>query len=78
MFVLGLKKKYVKQDEQISGVQRTNKWGAAYYFSYNFLKFTDQFFLSSNGCTSCVSQIWLQVTKTTLIFCTRWLAWKKM
>jgi len=41
---LKTKKKQAKPDRQISWAQRTNKWAVAYYFSYNILKFTDQYF----------------------------------
>jgi len=43
--VTGLKKKYAKSYRQISGAQRTNKWGVVYYFSYHFLKFVYQYFI---------------------------------
>jgi len=34
-----------------------------------FKNFLINVFLSSNGCASYASRIWLQVTKTTLTFC---------
>jgi len=42
----------VKLDRQIKEAQRTNNWRTAYYFSYNFLKFTNQYFYYNlMGCT---------------------------
>jgi len=45
--------------------------GSCLLFFVYFLKFIDQSLLSSNGCISYVSRIWLQVKETTLTFCTR-------
>jgi len=47
-----------------------SKEGTAYYFLYNFLKNTKQYFVCyPMGNISYVPQICLQVTKTILIAC---------
>jgi len=41
------------------GAQWINMWGAACYFLYNFLKFTNKTFFDVMECTSYVPQMLL-------------------
>jgi len=65
---------------QISGAQWTNMWGAAYYFPYNFLKFTTQsFFFSSNELYFLCIRDWIirYINQLLLFGLGSWLVIKK-
>jgi len=66
------------KNRPINGAQQVNKWRAAYYFSYNFLKFTNQYFVVIQCDVPFVyHEFDYKLQKSTLIVCTRWLDWRK-
>jgi len=54
------------------------KWGAACYFSYNFLKCTNQSFIIQMDLLLMYQEFDYKTQKSTLIICIDWLTRKKI